>query len=75
MTGNLGPGLEPQEQLYSASALMQLGGRDLNNGDTAQTNTSIAELTASTTGLLDHSHLGPANSGLPVQWPMNIFDG
>jgi hypothetical protein len=75
MTGNLGPGLEPQEQLYSASALMQLGGRDLSHGDAAQTNTSLAELTASSAGLLDHSHLGQAGTGLHVQWPMNIFGG
>jgi hypothetical protein len=73
MTGNLGPGLEPQEQLYSASALMQLGGRDLGNSDVAQTSTSMAELTASA-GLLDHSHLGQPANGLSVQWPMNIFD-
>ena len=73
MTGNLGPSLEPQEQLYSASALMQLGGRDLGNGDAAQTSTSMSELTASA-GLLDHSHLAQPSSSLPVQWPMNIFD-
>ena len=73
MTGNLGPNLDSQD-CYSANALMQLGGRDLGNGDGAQTNVSIAELTANA-GVLDHSQLGQPGSGVPVQWPMNIFDG
>jgi hypothetical protein len=73
MTGNLGPNLDSQD-CYSANALMQLGGRDLGNGDGAQANVSIAELTANATGL-DHSHLGQSANGLPVQWPMNIFEG
>lgn len=53
---------------------MQLGGRDLGNGDGAQTNVSIAELTANAE-VLDHSHLGQPSSGVSVHWPMNIFDG
>ncbi len=72
MTGNLGPNLDSQD-CYSANALMQLGGRDLGNGDGGHADGSIAELTASATGL-DH-HLGQSANGLPVQWPMDIFDG
>jgi hypothetical protein len=71
LTGNLGPNLDSQD-CYSANALMQLGGRDLGNGGSAQANMSIAELTANV-AVLDDSHLPAAN--IPVQWPMNIFDG
>lgn len=75
MTGNLGLSLDSQD-CYSANALMQLGGRDLGNGDGSQTNASIAELTANATGL-DHSQLSqvPPDHGMPVQWPMNLFNG
>ena len=65
MTGNLGPNLDSQD-CYSANALMQLGGRDLGGGDETQANVSIAELTA--------GQLSQAGNGLPVQWPMNLFE-
>jgi hypothetical protein len=67
MTGNFGPGLEPQEQLYSASALMQLGGRD------AHTSTSLAEMTANATGLLDQGHFGQS-ANMHAQWPNLLFE-
>lgn len=69
ITGNL----EPQE-CYSASALMQLGGRDMNNGDATQLNTSMGEVQNGVVG--GQGHLGGQVSGaIPgAIWPLNIFD-
>jgi len=68
-TMTMAGGLEPQEQLFSASALMQLqGGREL-NGDISHDN-DLA-VTSSMTG----GHLGgPVSGSLGGTWPLNIFD-
>ncbi|KAF5872090.1 putative transcription factor cys6 protein [Botrytis fragariae] len=70
VTGNL----EPQE-CYSASALMQLGGRDMSNGDTTQLNTSMGDVQSG--GVGEPGHLGGqvsgAIAGAPT-WPLNLFD-
>ena len=70
MTGNLGLNIDSQD-CYSANALMQLGGRDIANGDGTQVNVSIAGLTTAVTGL-DQSQLGQSANGM--QWPLNMFD-
>ncbi|KAI9648203.1 hypothetical protein NHQ30_002835 [Ciborinia camelliae] len=69
ITGNL----EPQE-CYSASALMQLGGRDMSSGDTTQLNTSMGEVQNGSVG--EQGHLGGQVSGaIPgATWPLNLFD-
>ncbi|CAD6442322.1 1372462d-66d2-49c4-9ec7-ec9edaf1685d [Sclerotinia trifoliorum] len=69
ITGNL----EPQE-CYSASALMQLGGRDMNAGDATQLNPSIGEVPNG--GVGEPGHLGGQVSGAiaGATWPLNLFD-
>ena len=66
MTGNLGPNLSSQD-CYSANALMQLGGRDLENADNTQADNSIADLTT--------GNLSQSGNGLSAHWPMNFLDG
>ena len=72
MTGNTGH-LEPQD-CYSANALMQLGGREMGNGATDNPQATAGMVDLSVGAGTDHSHLGStANSGLAVEWPLNIF--
>ena len=64
--------LEPQD-CYSASALMQLGGRDLGNGDGAQqTSGEMTMAAGATAGVLDHAQVAGQMTG--GTWPLNIFD-
>jgi Fungal specific transcription factor domain len=68
MTGNL----EPQDR-YSASALMQLGGRDLGVPDVAGSSSSITDLGTQTSMAQDAStNMSSASPG--IAWPLNIFD-
>jgi hypothetical protein len=72
MAGNTGH-LEPQD-CYSASALMQLGGREMGNGsvDNQQGSANIVGLNVGTGA--EHNHLGgPDTGGIGVEWPLNIF--
>ncbi len=74
MAGNL----EPQDR-YSATALMQLGGRDLNVADGVSTSAPLADMTGAQATVLG-SDAGGLNvpsmgSGVPTgAWPLNIFD-
>lgn len=58
--GNIPNNPEPQEDLDSATALMQLGGRNGQAGD----------MTMQATTQLNH-----VSEGLAQQWPMLVFDG
>ncbi|KAI9830514.1 MAG: hypothetical protein M1819_005472 [Sarea resinae] len=72
-TGTMAGNLEPQEYLNSASALMQLGGRDLNQSEASQGGAPVADMTGSITG--ENVSGGSAMSGAPGQpWPLMIFD-
>lgn len=65
--------LEPQDR-YSASALMQLGGRDLSVSDTAA---PLADMTgASGSGVMggSESSIGGVHPSGGIAWPLNIFD-
>lgn len=72
MTGNTSQ-LEPQD-CYSASALMQLGGREMGNG-TADNSQSTAGMVDLNVGVgTEHNHLGgQVNGAMGVEWPLNIF--
>lgn len=76
MAGNL----EPQDR-YSASALMQLGGRDLSAVTDATSAPSIGDMTSVSAGGAGISaHADSGNMGGPtignagIAWPLNIFD-
>lgn len=78
MTGHL----EPQD-CYSASALMQLGGRDLNQthseppavNPAVQEMPGVASMGQESNGLNVASGLGNnMNGGVGVAWPLNVFD-
>jgi hypothetical protein len=79
MAGNL----EPQDR-YSASALMQLGGRDLNVATDASANIagpSMVHMTNANGGVMTQTHapnagnMGGTTIGNPgMTWPLNIFD-
>lgn len=76
-TATMAGNLEPQD-CYSASALMQLGGRDggqSNDISTTQTNVLGGDLSnGNLTGVMN-SHIGSqTTSALGVTWPLNIFD-
>lgn len=65
--------LEPQDR-YSASALMQLGGRDLSVPDTAG---PLADMTSgSGSGVMGggEGSIGSAHPSSGIAWPLNIFD-
>lgn len=65
---------EPQDCYSSASALIQLGGRDVSNGDTTQPNTTISEVQNGVVG--EQGHLGgqvPSGAVLGT-WPFVVFD-
>jgi hypothetical protein len=67
MAGNL----EPQE-CYSASALMQLGGRDLGVDGNGVSNVDMSSQTAV---MPISGHIGGETmGGGGVTWPLNIFD-
>lgn len=68
MAGNL----EPQD-CYSASALMQLGGRDLTATDVGA---EMTQLAGAQTGLMQagSGEMGGAAAGGAGAWPLNIFD-
>lgn len=63
--------LEPQDA-YSASALMQLGGRDLNVADVSSA--PMADMTGAQASLMaaDGSNMG--GGSMVPSWPLNIFD-
>lgn len=66
--------LEPQD-CYSASALMQLGGREMGHSDphNMHTDGGIADLNAAT-GTDQNALSDPANGGgIGIAWPLNIF--
>ncbi len=58
--GNMPGNREPQEYLNSATALMQLGGRNGQGGDTTMQATT---------------ELNNMSEGVAQQWPMLVFDG
>jgi len=65
--------LEPQDR-YSASALMQLGGRDLGVQDSAA---PLADMTGSHGSSVmsgGESSMGSVHPSSGVAWPLNIFD-
>jgi len=69
-TSTMAGNLEPQD-CYSASALMQLGGRDLGHAEAgAQTSSAIADMAVSEQGHLG----GQVTGGMGAAWPLNIFD-
>jgi len=82
-TNTMAGSLEPQD-CYSASALMQLGGRELSNGQTGPAGESSAALTSIAingrmNGIgIDQTQEGVAHLGGQVTngmtWPLNIFD-
>lgn len=74
MAGNTNTGnLEPQD-CYSANALMQLGGREIGNGNPENTTTSASMTDMSASAGLEHGHLpSSANGGMTAEWPLNIF--
>lgn len=52
---------------------MQLGGRDMSNGDTTQLNTSMGDVQSG--GVSEPGHLGGQVSGaIAGTWPLNLFD-
>lgn len=71
--------LEPQD-CYSANALMQLGGRDLGDGQTApnsQANAALNVLAVNTQNGVNMDQSvsqigGQVSNG--ITWPLNIFD-
>lgn len=66
--------LEPQDR-YSASALMQLGGRDLSVPDAVGTTTPLADIgSGSTVMAQDSSSMGSVHPSGGIAWPLNIFD-
>jgi hypothetical protein len=68
-----GGNLEPQDR-YSATALMQLGGRDLTVPDAVSTTAPMADMTGAQAAVMgqDAASLTHANTG--ITWPLNIFD-
>lgn len=75
-TSTMAGNLEPQD-CYSASALMQLGGRDLGNNENGnQPGSSITDMAVSQpTVMPDHGHVSVSNGGnVGATWPLNIFD-
>jgi hypothetical protein len=76
-TSTVAGNLEPQD-CYSASALMQLGGREGNgNGNIPQPGTSLGEMTSSQAVTMEQNvgHLGgQMTGGIGMSWPLNIFD-
>lgn len=76
MTGNLGPTSHLDSQdAYSANALMQLGASaSAGDGGVQQANVGgMAGLASADAAVLDERQI--PGDGIPVQWPMNIFDG
>lgn len=77
-TNTLAGNLEPQD-CFSASALVQLGGRVLaeSNGSTGQ-GSGMGDMNSHTPGVVnvEHavSHLGAQANGMAPAWPLNIFD-
>jgi len=73
-TSTMAGNLEPQD-CYSASALMQLGGRDLADGSSGGSGQTLNTQVGVGVGQLEHNvgHLG-ASGGMGVTWPLNIFD-
>lgn len=65
-TGTVAGHLEPQEYLNSASALMQLGGRDQNSAGAP-----VADMTG---GNLNNTDTGAMSGGSAQPWPLMIFD-
>lgn len=75
-TSTMAGNLEPQD-CYSASALMQLGGRDLGtNENGAQTSAPMSDMAvAQSNGMPDQSQMAGHNSGnMGAAWPLNMFD-
>ncbi len=65
-TGTVAGNLEPQEYLNSASALMQLGGRDQNAGGAP-----VADMTG---GGMSSADANAMSGGSGQPWPLMIFD-
>lgn len=65
-TGAVAGTLEPQEYLNSASALMQLGGRDQNAGGAP-----VADMTG---GGMSNADASAMSGGSGQPWPLMIFD-
>jgi hypothetical protein len=66
--------LEPQDR-YSASALMQLGGRELSVPDAVGTSAPMADMGSSNTVMgQDSNSMGAVHPSGGVAWPLNIFD-
>ncbi|KAI9821133.1 MAG: hypothetical protein M1827_003867 [Pycnora praestabilis] len=71
-TGTMAGNLEPQD-CYSASALMQLGGRDLGNQDVGSGGAPVADMTGGIPGS-GASADGGMSGGAGQPWPLMIFD-
>jgi hypothetical protein len=65
--------LEPQDR-YSASALMQLGGRDLSVSDTAAPLADMASGSGSNIMGGGEGAIGSVHPSGGIAWPLNIFD-
>jgi hypothetical protein len=65
--------LEPQDR-YSASALMQLGGRDLGVPDSAAPLADMAAGHGSSVMGGGESSVGSVHPSSGIAWPLNIFD-
>ncbi|KAI9742897.1 MAG: hypothetical protein M1818_003626 [Claussenomyces sp. TS43310] len=75
-TSTMAGNLEPQDR-YSASALMQLGGRDLTVGDNTGSSAPIADMAGAqmvSMGVTSTPAGGETMNTGGVTWPLNIFD-
>ncbi|PQE31486.1 hypothetical protein CJF32_00008079 [Rutstroemia sp. NJR-2017a WRK4] len=70
-TSEMARNLEPQD-CYSASALMQLGGRNVSNGESSQPNPAMNDMSNGVAA--EQPHLGGPIAGMGATWPLNIFD-
>ncbi|KZF24441.1 hypothetical protein L228DRAFT_245371 [Xylona heveae TC161] len=72
-TGTMANNLEPQEYLNSASALMQLGGRDVGQAEGGPNPAPVADMTGNMGGG-DVNANGGMGAGAGQPWPLMIFD-
>ncbi|TAQ91549.1 hypothetical protein B7494_g27 [Chlorociboria aeruginascens] len=70
-TSTMSNGID-SEDCYSAEALMQLGTRNIGNGEAPHSSASMAGMTAG--HALDHTVVATHDGSLGNNWPLNIFD-
>jgi hypothetical protein len=64
------------QDCYSASALIQLGGRDLGSTDVSGTAAGLGDMSSAQNNLIstDGGNMGGPTTGGVGAWPLNIFD-